>query len=136
MKKEIRVLVVEPMKQPYEKTIPDTLDAMYQVISGDCIQVVPLYGMNMKDAVIVCNDDGKLRGLTLNRLLFDRDGNAYDVIAGTFFITGVDGENFCSLTDSQVQELFEHYKVPELIMPMDDHFFRIPIDPIKSETKE
>ena len=32
MKKEIRVLVVEPMRKPYVKTIPDTLEAIYQVI--------------------------------------------------------------------------------------------------------
>ena len=47
MKKEIRVLVVEPMRKPYVKTIPDTLEAINQVIEGDCMQVVPLYGMNI-----------------------------------------------------------------------------------------
>ena len=34
MKKEIRVLVVEPMRKPYVKTIPDTLEAIYQVYAG------------------------------------------------------------------------------------------------------
>lgn len=136
MKKEIRVLVVEPMRKPYVKTIPDTLEAINQVIEGDCMQVVPLYGMNIKNAVIVCNDDGKLRGLPLNRLLCDKNGNPYDVIAGTFFLTGVDGEDFCSLTDDQVQELFTLYEYPELIFPTENGFCRIPIDPIQSETEE
>ena len=129
MKKEIRVLVVEPMRKPYVKTIPDTLEAIYQVIEGDCMQVVPLYGMNIKNAVIVCNDDGKLRGLPLNRLRCDKNGNPYDVIAGTFFLTGVDG-------DDQVQELFTLYEYPELIFSTENGFCRIPIDPIQSETEE
>lgn len=136
MKKEIRVLVVEPMRKPYVKTIPDTLEAIYQVIEGDCMQVVPLYGMNIKNAVIVCNDDGKLRGLPLNRLRCDKNGNPYDVIAGTFFLTGVDGEDFCSLTDDQVQELFTLYEYPELIFSTENGFCKIPIDPIQSETEE
>mgnify|MGYP000138074266 FL=1 len=136
MKKEIRVLVVEPMRKPYVKTIPDTLEAIYHVIEGDCMQVVPLYGTNIKNAVIVCNDDGKLRGLPLNRLRCDKNGNPYDVIAGTFFLTGVDGEDFCSLTDDQVQELFTLYEYPELIFSTENGFCRIPIDPIQSETEE
>ena len=33
----------------------------------------------------VCNDEGKLLGLTPNRLLKDAKGEPYDMVCGTFF---------------------------------------------------
>ena len=34
---------------------------------------------------------------------------------GAFFICGDDGENFCSLTDRQVQRYLERFRQPEII---------------------
>ena len=55
---------------------------------------------------MICNDEGKLLGLPLNRALRDEEGEIYDVIAGSFFVCGAppDSENFTSLTDEQVQK--------------------------------
>ena len=35
---------------------------------------------------LVCNDEGKLFDLELNRGLQDEDGNLYDIMAGTFLV--------------------------------------------------
>ena len=35
---------------------------------------------------VVCNEEGKLEGLPLNRALRDEDGDIYDVVAGTFMV--------------------------------------------------
>ena len=35
---------------------------------------------------IVCNEEGKLEGLPLNRALRDEDGDIYDVVAGSFLV--------------------------------------------------
>ena len=35
---------------------------------------------------LVCNEEGKLEGLPLNRALRDEDGDIYDVVAGTFMV--------------------------------------------------
>ena len=46
-----------------------------------------------KDQVaIVCNEEGKLNGLPLNRTIYDSEGNYIDVIAGTFFMIGLGEE--------------------------------------------
>ena len=127
MKKEIRVLVVEPMRKPYVKTIPDTLEAIYQVIEGDCMQVVPLYGMNIKNAVIVCNDDGKLMGLPLNRALRDENGEMYDAVAGTFLVVGLGEEDFASLTPEMAQKYEQLFHQPEAFLKLGNRLLVLPV---------
>ena len=50
-----------------------------------------------------------MQGLPYNRPLVDGHGVPYDILCGTFFITGVDGENFVSLTDEQISFYKELY---------------------------
>ena len=54
-------------------------------------------------AALVCNAEGKLLGLPMNRPLLDEDRLPYDIICGTFFIAGLGQEDFVSLTDEQIQ---------------------------------
>ena len=99
MSDKIKVLVVEPMKPCRVQEINDSLEAM-QAIVGGYIEVVTPFD---EPVAIVCNEEGKLRGLPYNRPLTDRHGVTYDILCGTFFIAGVDGENFASLTDDQIR---------------------------------
>ena len=103
MRDKIKILVVEPMKPCEVLELPDTLDAMRQIVGGDIEAVTSL-----RDAsAIVCNENGKLLDLPHNRPLLDESGLLpLDILHGTFFITGVSGERFVSLTDEQIQ----HYK--------------------------
>lgn len=88
----ITVLIVEPLEPPRIDVIKNTLEDMQEVVGG-YIEEVPLD----EDAVLVCNEEGKLDNLTANR----RVGN--DVIAGTFFIAREDGSEYLrSLTDEQI----------------------------------
>lgn len=73
---EITVLRVEPGKAPEPVTMPNTLEAMQQMVGG-YIEVVCL-----DDACLICNEEGKLIGLDGNRRVGD------DIITGTFFIAG------------------------------------------------
>ena len=71
----------------------------------------------------VCNEEGKLEHLPLNRVLYDEDsGQPLDVIAGTFFICGAppESEDFTSLTDEQLQKYHERFHSPELIAPTEE----------------
>ena len=96
---KIRVLVVEPMKEPKVEYIENTLNDMQRVVGG-LIEEIDLDN----NTVLVCNEEGKLMNLQANR----RVGR--DVIAGTFFIAGDDGsEDLVSLTDEQVNEYKERF---------------------------
>ena len=96
MQRNIKVLVVEPNKLPYEKIIKNTLQEKQEVVGG---LIEYTYMLDDDSVALVCNEEGKLMGLELNRDI------GYDVIAGPFFIVGYDdsGEDR-SLTDEQLEK--------------------------------
>ena len=51
---------------------------------------------------LIVNEEGKINGLPLNRALRDEDNEIYDVIAGSFLVTGLTEDSFGSLTPEQV----------------------------------
>lgn len=108
--KQITVLVVEPGKVPYTKEIGDDWRAFQAEVGGTFQIIYPGY-----DPVgLVCNDDGKLLGLPLNRGLLDDDGELYDVVAGTFFLVGLGGGGTTvSLTDDQIRKYEQRFHDPE-----------------------
>ena len=58
------------------------------------------------EVAIVCNEEGKIIGLPMNRFLHDDKGNILDVICGNFFLCGVGEEDFTDIPD----DLIEKYK--------------------------
>lgn len=68
---------------------------------------------------LVCNDEGKLRDMPLNRALYDVEGNIYDIISGPFFLCAApsDSDSFASLTDEQVAIGMERFGKPALFFP-------------------
>ena len=101
----IKVLVVEPMKPCRVAEIPDKLEVMQAIVGGYIQEVAPF----AEPVVIVCNEEGKLQDLPYNRPLVDRNGVPYDILCGTFFLAGVEGEHFVSLTDQQIPQYKEFY---------------------------
>ena len=94
----MKVLVVEPQKPCRVQEIESLAD-MQQLVGGDIEAVYPF----QEPVALVCNADGKLLGLPMNRPLLDKDYLPYDIIRGTFFIAGLGQEDFISLTDEQIQ---------------------------------
>lgn len=105
--KTIRVLIVEPGKAPYAAEIPSGLESLQQNVEGR-IQV--LYPFE-DSAAVICNDEGKLLGLPWNRPLFDEEGQIYDILVGTFLVVGLTEDDFCSLTDEQLQRYTEVFRM-------------------------
>lgn len=106
--KTLKVLVVRPYEYPVVEEIEDKLEALQKIVEGYIQLVCP-----WKDKVgLVCNEEGKIMGMDLNRELKDEDGNKYDIIAGTFFICGRKGSKFCSLTDEQIEKYTEIFREP------------------------
>lgn len=109
----LRVLVVEPTKDPYVMEMDGSLKKM-QALVGGYIQAVP--ARDDPSAVLVCNEEGKLLGLPENRFLRDSTGRPYDIIHGTFFVAGSSGEQFCSLTDAQIETFTRRYSHEKLFV--------------------
>lgn len=94
----MKVLVVEPQKPCRVQEI-EGLPDMQQLVGGDIEAVYPF----QEPVALVCNSEGKLLGLPMNRPLLDKDYLPYDIIRGTFFVAGLGQEEFISLTDEQIQ---------------------------------
>lgn len=109
----MKVLVIEPMKTPYIKHIIGSLKSMQKIVGGT---IQAIYPFDDPEIALICNDDGKLMNLPLNRALYDKNGKLFDIIAGTFFLCSApaDSENFESLTDEQLKENTERFKNIEI----------------------
>ena len=97
MKEEkIKVLALLPMELSKEIELDNTLEAMQKFVGG-LIECITLSDTG-SEATLVCNDEGKLLGLPLNRPLWDEA----DVLAGPGFLAGCDNEG--NLTSLQMTE--------------------------------
>ena len=111
----MRILVIEPLQKPVIREINGSLKSMQQVVGGLIQAVYPF----PEPVAIVANDEGKILGLLPNRGLFDENGELYDILCGTFFICGIEGDSFVSLTDEQVKRFEQLFAVPELFVKED-----------------
>ena len=108
----IKVLVVEPEQTPYVKEIEPSLTS-YQAEVGGYIQAIYPFD---DPVAIICNEEGKLNGLDLNRALRNEDGVIYDIVAGTFLVVGLGEEDFASLDDEHIQQFSRRFKTPEMFV--------------------
>ena len=84
---KIKVLVVEPLKEPYVREISG-LDDMRAIVGGYIEAAYPFPNDNV---AVVCNESGKIMGLPANRPIMDESGLLpKDIIQGTFFVAGAD----------------------------------------------
>ena len=122
---KMTVLVVEPRKEPYLKEIAPGLHSLQAEVGGDIATTYPF-----SDPVgLVCNDEGKLIGLELNRGLRDEDGNLYDIMAGTFLVVGLGEEDLTSLPPELAQKYMEHFKQPEQFISLNGQIIALPVEP-------
>lgn len=101
----IRVLYVEPGKLPVVAEVQNELRSLQRAVGG-LIELVPLD----RKVLLICNEEGKLEGLPGNRRL--ENGS---IIAGSFLIVGDKGDDFCSLTDKQLERYLNQFMEPQQI---------------------
>lgn len=82
---KIRVYIKAPGKEPELKEIENTLESLQQIVGG-YIETVTL----ADNAVIICNEEGRLRDLPFNCHIFGGD------FVGTIIFAGVDEDEFAS----------------------------------------
>ena len=106
---KLRVLMVEPQREPCAVEIPAGLKGLQMAVGGYIEAVYPYE----EPVALVCNEEGKLLGLDLNRALRDEDGHIYDVLAGTFLVVGLGDEDFTSLPDDLMEKFEQKFHTPE-----------------------
>lgn len=95
MQRDLNLLLVKPNELPKKITIKNTLKEKQKLVDG-LIEYV--YLPNCNDVVLICNEEGKLLGLSPNRDI------GYDIVCGDFLIVGDDPElgEDRSLTEEQI----------------------------------
>ena len=108
----MKVLRVEPYKPPFVKEIDPGLESLQSEVEGTVQAIYPY----ADPVAILCNDDGKLLGMELNRALRDDDGEIFDAIAGPFLIVGLGDEDFTSLSDDLIEKYRDIFAQPEVFI--------------------
>lgn len=123
----MQIVLVEPNKAARPVEIEDNLHAMQALVGGPIQALYP-----WEDPVaLICNDEGKILGLPLNRVLGD-----YEIIAGTFFICGIQGENFSGLTEQQIQKYQQMFRSPEKFINTPGGILCIRMNPVISPARK
>lgn len=130
-KSKLKVLVVEPDKEPYVKFIEPGYRALQEEVDGTIQGTYPF-----ADPVgIICNDDGKWMGMPLNRALRDDEGKVYDIVAGTFVIAGLTEDAYGSLDDDMIEKYTHMFKYPEMFIQVAGEIRALPV-PDRTITNE
>ena len=93
MKKKINVVYIEPGRGAEFRTVNNTLNAMQILVKG-YIEVLTV----SNDMAIVCNEEGHLHNMPINREMFGIS------LYGPIVLVGTEGEDF---TDVPVEDLLE-----------------------------
>ena len=131
MEEKIKVIKVEPKKEPEGVMLNNEYKDLSAAVGG-LIQMVYPYSDKVG---LMLNDEGKLLGMEPNRSLKDEDGNIYDVIAGTFYVVGLDEENFGSLSEELIEKYMKKFKQPYLYVQLGMGIMEIPIETIGRDDK-
>ena len=120
----MQVVVVEPKKKPMVQDIDAGLESMQKIVGGSIQAIYPFD----EPVALICNEEGKLLNLPLNRALRDEEGNVYDIISGTFFLCAAppDSDRFAGLTDQQVKTYMERFAMPEMFLNVGGALFVLP----------
>ena len=120
----MRVIVVEPKKKPMVQDLGSDLESMQKIVCGSIEAVYPFD----EPVALICNEEGKLLNLPLNRALRDDEGNVYDIISGTFFLCAAppDSEHFAGLSDQQAKAYMERFATPEMFLNVGGALFVLP----------
>ena len=111
---KIHVLLVEPEHEPVRAEIDNTLKSLQNTVGGSIECIYPYE----EPVGLVCNEEGKIMKLPLNRALrMDGKGPIFDIVAGTFFIAGCSEDgNFRSLTEDEFKKFEQLFKDPEMFI--------------------
>lgn len=115
----MKVLKVVPGQYAEVVEIDGSLRSMQEMVGG---YIQAIYPFDDSEITLVCNDEGKLLGLPMNRALRLQDSDeVFDIVHGTFFLcrSAIELETFVELTPEQMDFCMEYFYVPEAFVDMD-----------------
>ena len=127
---EITVVLLEPGKMARIAQIDASLEGLQKTVGGYIEAVYPFED----EACIICNEEGKLLNLPLNRGIW-MEGQMTDIIAGTCFVCNTSKDNFSSLTKKQQAEYLQMFQYPERFMKINNEIVAMPYKPAQEHER-
>jgi hypothetical protein len=124
----IRVVLLEPGKLARVADIDSSLEGLQKTVNG---LIEAAYTFE-EEVCIICNEEGKLNGMPLNRAI-RCEGQITDIIAGPCFVCSCDKASFGSLTEAQQQKYLKMFKYPEHFLKINDQIAAFPYNPQKNK---
>ena len=127
----MRVILCRPGEKAETVEMEDSLKAMQEMVGGMIEEYMPWDD----EVAIICNDEGKMMGLPLNRGIRDERGHLQDIIAGDFFIcyAPVESERFLSMPPELEEKYLKKFEMPEMFFRGKDGIRAEKYEPMKSE---
>lgn len=115
---KMRVILCRPGEKAEMIEMEDSLRAMQNMVGGMIEEYMPWDD----EVAIVCNEEGKMMGLPLNRGIEDDEGRLQDIIAGDFFIcyAPIESERFLSMPPELEEKYLKKFEEPERFFREDD----------------
>lgn len=107
----MKVIMVEPGRNAQIVEIEKGLKSMQKAVGGYIQAIYPFDD----EVALVCNEEGKMIGLPLNRNIYYSNGKVADIICGSFFICSApeDSEEFESLSEEQIATYYKLFEKPD-----------------------
>ena len=110
--KGMTVIACLPGKTAQVIEIDGSLEGMQAFVGGF---IEPVYPFS-DPVAIVCNEEGKINRMELNRALYTEDGTMFDIVAGPMFICSLGEEDFTSIQGELLEKYLDKYKHPEVFV--------------------
>ena len=117
---------------PKTVSIDSSLEAMQQLVGGYIEEYMPFED----EVAIICNEEGKVNGLTPNRAVYEeKSREMLDIICGKFFVAYApfEAERFQSLPPDLAEKYREKFKYPERFMRVNDEIVAVPFKPVRAD---
>ena len=108
----MRVLFIPCGKRPEIREIDGSLKSMQELVGG----LIEDVSWDDEKMALICNDEGLLLGLPPNRSIRWEETGGCAIIHGDFFLCGVDGENYTSLSPELIGFYERRFHYPEIFM--------------------
>ena len=128
--KGMTVIACLPGKTAQVIEIDGSLEGMQKFVGGYIEQICPF----SDPVAIVCNEEGKINRMELNRAVYDETGEMIDIIAGPMFICSLGEEDFVSIQGEMLEKYMEKFKHPEVFVKIGNDILAMKIpEPQKKE---
>lgn len=110
-KDRLEVLYVRPNKTAEFVEIDNDLASIQNLVDGYIEEYMPFDD----EVAVICNEEGKMKNLDLNRGIYDKNGKLLDIICGSFFLcyAPIESEKFLPLPANLRAKYEKMFKEPE-----------------------